>query len=551
MQELASRRSVSNRCVAQRPRTVSALLSCALSVSASTRAFAQPAPSGDPPAAAPRAGGEAAASEASTGAVSQAAVSPAAVSPAVAASPSSPSLDEKALGLDGIVAVSGGLTAKDAGRRAAETSRGAERLLVSANAKDAEVDRVLWGAAPRFTVEARYTRLSDINNGDLAGGAGDISLVGAQGATPLEPLDPAVTPLIPLPPIQFPVVLNNYHLGARVDVPLSNYIYSLSHTLKGLRRSQEALRMETRAARNSSALNAKLDYYAWVQARLNLLLAERARTQAERRAQDMNNLFASGRVARADVLQAQAFLADTQLAEERARSASLLGERRLRLDMHAGPQESFAIGESILSRPQPGAEQDAEAMYREAIEHRPEVAALQKNRDSLSHAKKVQASAGYPRVEAFGNYDYDNPNQRVFPQEEKFTPSWAVGISLTWSPNDLGTSRAEVAATESQRMQLESQLNELQETLQVQILSAQRELAEARLNIETARQGQQAAQAAYEARELLYHNGRSTSLEILQAETTRINAHLALVGAYVALAVAHVRLDYTLGRPLY
>jgi outer membrane protein TolC len=73
-------------------------------------------------------------------------------------------------------------------------------------------------------------------------------------------------------------------------------------------------------------------------------------------------------------------------------------------------------------------------------------------------------------------------------------------------------------------------------------------LTQARQNISTAEHGERAAAAAYEARVRLQEQGMGTALELIQAETARVQSHLSSVNAHIALRVARTQLEHAVGR---
>src|SRR5262245_44635096 len=95
-----------------------------------------------------------------------AAVAPAAVAPAEPRDPGS-----LAEGLS----VSGGLTAADVGRRAAETSVEADVKRQRVIAAKATRERVFWDAAPHLTLTAQTTRVSPVDVFEIPIGDGDLT----------------------------------------------------------------------------------------------------------------------------------------------------------------------------------------------------------------------------------------------------------------------------------------------------------------------------------------------------------------------------------------
>jgi len=73
-------------------------------------------------------------------------------------------------------------------------------------------------------------------------------------------------------------------------------------------------------------------------------------------------------------------------------------------------------------------------------------------------------------------------------------------------------------------------------------------LREARTAIESSARGLSAAEESYRVRRSLFQNGRSTSVELTDAETDLTRSRLESINARVDLQVARVRLEHALGR---
>ncbi len=219
------------------------------------------------------------------------------------------------------------------------------------------------------------------------------------------------------------------------------------------------------------------------------------------------------------------------------------------MHMHVEGDEELRIGEDVMADFEHSTEAASlDELYREAVSQRLELRSLERTEYSLSQATEVQESRKYPRLEAFGNVTYANPNQRIFPLQERWRGTWDVGVQLIWTINDFETMDADARKTDAERAKIMAQRSAIQDALRVEILSAKGAMQEALIAMRTAQQGHAAAEAALKAREALHAGGRATSLELIQAETTRLQARLNLVEAHIALRVARVQLDHALGR---
>jgi outer membrane protein TolC len=153
-----------------------------------------------------------------------------------------------------------------------------------------------------------------------------------------------------------------------------------------------------------------------------------------------------------------------------------------------------------------------------------------------------------PRLDAFANAQYSNPNSRVFPATDEFRGSWDAGLQLTWVLSDAASAGARSAAAEARARAAEERKNELIDAIRLEVLAADQDAREALVARDTSARGLTAAEESYRARRLLYQNGRATTVELLDAETDLTRARLDALGALIDARVAEVRLAYAVGR---
>ncbi len=441
----------------------------------------------------------------------------------------------------------GGLTSDQAAERASAISREASVRRAQIDAADAEVDETLYGYAPRVTLTARYTRMSEVPAADFGGGG---NLVGT--TDPPGPLGPGA-PLfgIDSSAFSFSSPQNNYYLNAGVVVPLSDYLLNLSKSLAASKAQRRSAELQERAARALSAANARLTYYRWTREKLAMAEATQAVERAKAQLETVQKRYDAGQVARADVLRAEAFVASSELNLRRASTAEVVSREQLNVQMNGGEayEGSWEIGEDVLAPfPEGGETKSLAELQREALDRRLEVRALDDTAYALRKAGEVHQTHGLPRIEAFGNFTYANPNPRIFPQTEEWNASWDAGIQVIWTLNDIGTNSSEARKREAEAREVEAQKHLFEDNLRTEVVSAYRTLKEAELATTSAERGLAAAEASYKDRFLLYGNGRATSLDLLEAESALIQARLGLVDAHIALRTARVRLDHAVGR---
>jgi outer membrane protein TolC len=424
-------------------------------------------------------------------------------------------LDSK---LGRVLGAQGGLTASTVATRAEATSFDIKAKQADVEAAQAGVDQALVAYFPRLSGTARYTRLSSI--------------------------DP-----IQLGPVALYPILNQRLLQASLSIPISDYVLRISQGYAAATKNVKAAEFTEKATRLKVAADGKTAYYAWVRAKLQRVVAEQSVAQAKAHVTDAKSAFDAGTISRADVMRFESQLATSQLLLERATSLESTTEAQVRVAMHDPEGAGYEIGESIqVDAVQAGEDGDLVSMWYEASRSRFEVRALDESAGSLRDQAKIARAGSWPRLDAFGNLYYANPNPRIFPAVEEYKTTWDVGVQLTWSPNDLANAGPAAAGFESRAASLAAQRQSIADGIRLEVTQARNSIREARAAIESTAQGLAASEESYRVRRSLFKNGRATSVELTDAETDLTRARLESINARVDLQVARVRLEHALGR---
>jgi outer membrane protein TolC len=446
--------------------------------------------------------------------------------------------------LAALKAGAGGLTADQVAKRAAETSVDAqvkERGVEVAEARQQAAEASYW---PTLTGTARYTRLSAVPPVALADPR--YSFVVTQGqpvdattgrALNLTGPNPDTLIAASLPPFSVPV--NQYLLQASLTIPLSDYVFRVS----------KAIAAATHSARLAVAAQARIGYYQWIRARGQLVVAAQAVDQARAHLRDAQQMFAAGVISRADTLRAESQVKSNELLLTRAQHLAALTEEQLHIVMHDASARRYEIGEDVTAAlPPRAADGELAHLQEEAFDHRVELRALDETAGSVHELARVARAARLPRLDLAGNAIYANPNQRIFPLQDRFDGTWDASVVLSWTPTDIPGARANVRTQEAQEAQILAQREALLDGLRLEVTQAYQAQLEAQVALDTTLQGLRAAEEGTRARRDLFRNGKATLVEVNDAETELTRAQLEVVNAHIDARIARVRLDHAVGR---
>jgi outer membrane protein len=448
----------------------------------------------------------------------------------------------------------GGLTADDVARYALRSAPSIGVRTAELQQAAARVDLTMINYLPQLQGAAAYSRLSKVNV-DFGGGG---SSVGTANAGPLVigtcpggqgqcVLDSMGVPAIAAP-FAFVFPLNSYSLSAALSVPLSDYILSLVPARRSSQAGVEAARLARAAEVIKVEADARIAYYNWLRTIAAVVVADTSAQRSKARLLDAEAAFEAGVASQADVLRLDALVASTESAVVQAAAARDLAASHLALMMARG-DATFAVGEDVLTPPSAAAPLRAlPQLIDEAHAQRLELRSLGQHGRALDEGRRIYRAGYLPRLDAFADATYANPNQRFFPLSEEWNASWSAGARISYSLGQAMLARARLRENRADIHRLDQQAEQLRRGIAMEVTSAyldrQRALATIELNARAVRSSEEAYRVATE----LFQAGTATTTDIIEAELARVSATLQEVNARIDLRVAELRLLYATGR---
>jgi outer membrane protein len=443
----------------------------------------------------------------------------------------------------------GGITADQAGARAAQTSWSAKASMENLRSAAARVDEAWASFLPRLSAVGKYTRLSNFSAPSIFSFPGNLVVTGPGPGGPITPGEVAAGGVQSFPAnFSFPFfVLDNWLLQATISIPISDYFLRIDQNYTSATNSQEAARWDVATARAGSEANGRIAYYTWLNARGSVVVAVQALNDQKTHLRDARNQFAAGNASKADVLRAETALASADLTLERAKNLAELSEKQLRVAMHAPEGEVMVPGEN-LETPVPPVQGNLKQMAIEALSSRPEVRSADANAAAAHELASAAKAQRWPVLSAFGDGILGNPNPRYIPPSNVWNTTWDVGAQVTWSPNDVVTANGNVRDLESRLAAIEANKNVTRDNIEVEVTQMLQQVHEADFSIESSTRELASATEAYRVQRELFNNGRGTSTTLADAESDLTRARLDLLNAKVSARTARIRLEHALGR---
>jgi outer membrane protein len=412
----------------------------------------------------------------------------------------------------------GGLTADQAASRATGSSPTVRRRVAEIDAAIAQAESAELARVPVLSGRASYTRLSRV--------------------------DP---PMIPGFDSVFPVILNSYLAEAQLVVPLSDYLLRYPKLIEAARLGVDAARIGKRSSEIGAGQDARLAYYEWVRARLQVLIAQRQRLQVARTLDQVRALAEAQRLSKADLMRVESQDAEAEQVVAQLAYLSQLREEQLRLLIGAPAGEPLAIGEDIRGAIAAPGTASLDDLMNTAKRQRLEFKSIDTGIAAKDSQRAAEKANQLPRLSAFAVADYADPNQRIFPSKDEFKLTWSVGAQVTWALPDLLQSRASERRIRAEADELRADRESLERGTRVEVLAAQQAVALAQSSLATTQKGLAAAEEGYRVRRELLNAERATAVELVDAETELTRSRIAALNARVDLRVARAQLDHALG----
>lgn len=429
------------------------------------------------------------------------------------------------------------LTLDEAIARGIKASYRIEEFTAREDAALAIEDQREAAARPQIAAIASYTRTNHVEEFSVPNASGGVRVI-------------------------YPDIPDN--VRSRIDLQWPIYT---GGRLKALARAAgaeaEAAGQDREAARADLKLEITRSFWAVITARASLDVVRQALERTSAHLTDVRNQLSVGLVPPSDVLSIEAQHAHQRMlgieAENIAETAVAEFRRLVGLDSDAPIELVADLTVSTTTDPvrRPGlALQDPAALEASALAavvgearaRRPERKSLL-FRISAAEERVAAASAGnLPVLTAIGGYDMARPNPRIFPIQEKWRPSWDIGVAVRWALFDGGRVRAEAAEAAANRRATEARLRELDSVLEVEVRQRAADLRSAIASVEAADAG---VRAAAEARRVLaerFSAGVATNTDVLTAQSALLRAELDRTRAQANAELTAARLDRALGR---
>lgn len=177
-----------------------------------------------------------------------------------------------------------------------------------------------------------------------------------------------------------------------------------------------------------------------------------------------------------------------------------------------------------------------------ALKNRSEIKGLLVREEQATIAKKITNSNYLPTLSGIGSYNYDQPNMRVFPNQETFTGTWYAGVSLNWNLTDLFTNNNKIKESKFSIDKVNTSINQVKEGIKIEVNADYNNFQLAKQKIEIAKKAVTQATENFRVEQNKFNANNTTATDFLNANALLVNAKINLTTAISNADLAYKKL---------
>ena len=389
---------------------------------------------------------------------------------------------------------------------------------------DAQVSAANSQMLPQLSFTANYTRLSNVPPFEVA------------------------LPFLPQPIVVSPTILDNYNLRLSLQQPLFTGFRLLS--LKNAAKSNyNASRTDYSKSINEVAWKIQNGFWNYYRAQLNVNVFNENLAQIKQHLDDTKNFLANGVATKNDLLKLEVQYSNVKLqkidVENQLDIARAAFNQAIGLPLEANTQidpEQIKVEQSDLNY---------QNLLAEANENRNEIKSLEFRLNASTDLLKAAEAGWYPSIFLTGDYMYNKPNQRFLPAINQFKDTWDVGVTLSWSLWNWGYTSSQTTVAEQNKIETETSLSQLKDAINIEVYQNYLVFKRSYDKVEVSKLGVQQAEENYRIIQEKYNTQVASSTDLIDAETSLLQAKTNYNNSLTEYELAKVQLDKSVGKKIY
>jgi len=267
--------------------------------------------------------------------------------------------------------------------------------------------------------------------------------------------------------------------------------------------------------------------------------------QVQNHVKDIKNYEKNGLALKNDVLKIELQLTDLEHSLIEINSALEIAEYNTSIMLGLPTNSSYQLvagdfNRSIVLK-------NVEDYQNDAMAHRNDLKASDKRMGAAIIGVKSVVGNYYPSLSVGGNYYYNRPNARVFPQEANFKATWDAGVTLSWNIHSLYTNKHKVAESKANLSQTQAEKDMLTDKIQMEVNTDYETYLKNNQRIKVSEQAVAQAEENYRIVNNRFRNNTVLISDLTDANTLLLQTKINLVVDKADASLAYYKLLQSTG----
>ncbi len=337
-----------------------------------------------------------------------------------------------------------------------------------------------------------------------------------------------------------PTILNNYQIRFGLQYPFFTG-FRLENNYKMMELNEKASQEDYQAERTKVIYDIKSLYWSIKNLELSLQSLKENIRQVQAHLQDIENFFKNGLVTENDVLKVKVQLSNLELTKIDLENAIQLNKINLCILLGLPTLTNL----ELVSQPEFKETEysDLNKLLETAYKQRPELVALSLRKEASEKAISIAKSGWLPQISFSANYQYNRPNQRLMPAQDKFYGTWDIGLTISYDIWNWMTTKYQTQQAEESFRQADLSYQQLKDAINLEVTQNYFTFQKAKEKINVAKQNLQQAEENYRVTNEKFKNGLVSSSELLDAEVSLLNSKINYNNSILEYEISKAKLE--------
>lgn len=342
-----------------------------------------------------------------------------------------------------------------------------------------------------------------------------------------------------------PSINDNYNLKLTAAQPIFSG-NRLTETNEISKLNKSASEEDLKRDKEDLILSIKNAYWNLYQAGENLNSIEESIEQTKAHLKDLENQKDQGMATDNDVLKVQVQVSNNELMKIDAENTIQIAMTNLNSILCLPLSTMIEIPKNLDFNNEDVA--DLNTYLNSAQSERNELKSMGLKKKAAEASVKVAKSGLYPQINLAANYYYANPNSRIFPQEQKFTGTWDIGISLSYDIWNWSITKHQMAQAQESLEQANYTINQLKDQISLEVTQAYLNLVKSKEKIKVSDLTVNQAKENYRVTNEKFLAGLALNSDLLDAETALLQAKINYTSSVAQYEMALAKLNRSINK---